>query len=286
MKNTPISPGRREPGRRGFTLIELLVVIAIIAVLASLLLPTLSRAKTGAYSVQCKNNLRQLALALQFYLDDFHAYPPLYYMAEGSVHGSPQEYWRRSLQPYLPQPIDTNGFGFTLARMGFTNLAGVFSCPSPAAKDYFGLYGANFWGLGSDSLPNSDIVNQGIAGRLEFDTETVGAVSVVPLPEMQVKVPDDMIVFGDNYWVSINREMGYGGGMIVRSAPAGYEAPAIVERTIRDASRRHGGIANVVFADSHVAGMKFQPLFFDESDDALRRWNIDHEPHREVLTRR
>ena len=54
--------------------------------------------------------------------------------------------------------------------------------------------------------------------------------------------------------------------------------------SIREASRRHDGFAIVVFADAHVAGMKFQPLFFDENDDALRRWNHDHEPHREVLT--
>jgi prepilin-type processing-associated H-X9-DG protein len=48
-------------------------------------------------------------------------------------------------------------------------------------------------------------------------------------------------------------------------------------------ARRHSGVANVAFCDSHVEGIKFQPLFFDESDEALKRWNNDHEPHREVL---
>ncbi|MEO7677742.1 MAG: prepilin-type N-terminal cleavage/methylation domain-containing protein [Verrucomicrobiota bacterium] len=58
----------RRPG--GFTLIELLVTIALIAMLASLLLPTLSKSKMSAHRASCQSNLRQLGLAAQLYWDD------------------------------------------------------------------------------------------------------------------------------------------------------------------------------------------------------------------------
>ena len=74
--------------RTGFTLIELLVVIAIIAILASMLLPSLSKAKQKGQGIQCMNNHKQLTLAWKMYADDHNG---LLLYASPSGDGSPSD---------------------------------------------------------------------------------------------------------------------------------------------------------------------------------------------------
>ncbi len=80
--------------RRGLTLLEILVVLAIIGILAALLLTTLSRAKTGAQTTACLNNLKQLQLCWQIYADDHGgAVPPNLSENVGGIWRSTPDSW-------------------------------------------------------------------------------------------------------------------------------------------------------------------------------------------------
>ncbi len=87
-----------DRNRRGFTLIELLVVIAIIAILIALLLPAVQQAREAARRIQCKNNLKQIGLALHNYMDVYTTFPPSFCFSTAgswSVHGR--------ILPYMEQ---------------------------------------------------------------------------------------------------------------------------------------------------------------------------------------
>lgn len=109
----PHPPWLRFRGSKkyGFTLVELLVVIAIIALLLSILLPSLRKARSVAVRLACSHNLKQINLAMEFYLDDHdNAYP----CAQDPVSTDPAYWlwmgrgWRSFVEPYFGGGIDAN----------------------------------------------------------------------------------------------------------------------------------------------------------------------------------
>ncbi|MCM8530737.1 MAG: type II secretion system GspH family protein [Lentisphaeraceae bacterium] len=119
-----------------FTLIELLVVIAIIGILSSILLPSLSRAREKTKSTVCKSNQRQIGIAAIMWSGEHDGW------ALASAWG--RDNLETSLTPYTNTTKDEAS----------TEFNGLYHCPSltrahlentPAATNYNGSYGINFW---------------------------------------------------------------------------------------------------------------------------------------------
>ena len=110
--------GARIRSRKGFTLIELLVVIAIIAVLIALLLPAVQQAREAARRSQCKNNLKQIGLALQNYHDALGTFP-IGGRSNGCGNYGPS-FWM-GITPYLDQANLYNKFSFNGTHIGYVS---------------------------------------------------------------------------------------------------------------------------------------------------------------------
>lgn len=129
---------------RGFTLIELLVVIAIIAVLIALLLPAVQQAREAARRSQCKNNEKQLGLALMNYHDTHRMYPPNYAQRSpqantGADIANTGRSWMMFILPYMDQANLYNQINFNAILIGNAQntavamtVLPVYLCPSDA----------------------------------------------------------------------------------------------------------------------------------------------------------
>ncbi|QGQ22027.1 DUF1559 domain-containing protein [Gimesia benthica] len=106
--------------RRGFTLIELLVVIAIIAILIALLLPAVQQAREAARRSTCKNNMKQIGLALHNYHDAFNSFPI------GAQFQRSGANWRVGILPYIDQAPAYNLVNFSGSFWAHSSLQPVF----------------------------------------------------------------------------------------------------------------------------------------------------------------
>ena len=142
---------------RGFTLIELLVVIAIIAVLIALLLPAVQQAREAARRTQCKNNMKQLGLALHNYHDVHRTFPSGWISVNNGVSstnvGLNGAGWGTMILPFLDQAPLYNKFNANLAIHApanvpfIDNILTAFQCPSDPKP--------NKWNIGEDGNPGN-----------------------------------------------------------------------------------------------------------------------------------
>ena len=139
MPNQP-HPTRR---RRGFTILELLVVVAIVGMLVALLLPALMAARETARCMQCKNNLREIGLAMQQHHDSTKRFPEAWRAAPDKYSGFG---WAIALLPYLEESSLAKTINTKVSVGASQNDAArntdlvIMRCPSDVSDPSFDLF--------------------------------------------------------------------------------------------------------------------------------------------------
>jgi prepilin-type N-terminal cleavage/methylation domain-containing protein len=155
----------RQPSPRGaFTLIELLVVIAIIAILIALLLPAVQQAREAARRTQCRNNLKQIGIALHNYHDTFSVLPMGYSDTEdGFTHRLGVGWsWMTFLLPYIDQAPLYNQFNFNFTPYACST--GTSSCTPGTGNQLLVATPLAAYSCPSDTKPPVTGNNGGSAG--------------------------------------------------------------------------------------------------------------------------
>lgn len=213
--------GRSPRRARGFTLIELLVVIAIIAVLIALLLPAVQQAREAARRSQCKNNMKQLGLALHNYESSHRTFPPSrfdpktcigvpYVGGSGNCNSNPNQTsyisWSVMALPYMDQASLYNNYSVNRAwwetpNVGVTSLSlSVFNCPStpgggtrldPAWGPALNGSAAPLWASAGDYGSMNEIKGAYYTGNGIPDISgTLGTQGILVKPPLQARVAD------------------------------------------------------------------------------------------------
>lgn len=234
----------------GFTLVELLVVIAIISILAAMLLPALSRAKSQARGAACRSNLRQLGIVTALYLEDNgRGYP--YFESQGA-----KPFWGELLEPYFKSSWTNRGVHCPGYR-GVLSYAGNGQAPATS-------YGYNVFGS-FNATKRPFTATDPLLGLGRY--VSVG-IPYKAVRETEVRQPADMLAFGDSQMFP-SVEPRHGNDALVCGASF----------KLFPAPQRHGKTYNYVFCDGHVAG--FPPGVFQNPTNSAASWNIDHQPHLE-----